>query len=168
MTILFSDLQQAYETANDKYKQYLADCELIAGLIWEQFSGHHQIPPTQLGLYVMAADGSSEHFNGPLPAAMRLLDDSFFEFGLGITMFSNAQKLPWETTVLPIQVALDGGGMHKARLGMDGKIFLLNKTDIAGIQIFTEHVLSTVIDQYQNGLAEMIRQNTMHRIGFKI
>lgn len=166
--INFTDLCNAFSQALDKFNVYLENCEKLAVDIWNEMLEYHQIPVTQIGLYTFNDSGVSEKVNGPMSISMKLQEDSFFEFGIGHTLYAKENEMPCETIVIPVRVSQDGDGKYKAKMGEEGKIFSIDRAVKTDLQNFTDNMLTSVMDQYKNGLSKMINQNTIRKVGFSI
>lgn len=163
----FSDLCEAYSIAKKEFDDYLRECEKVATEIWTTVLNYNKIPPTQLALYIMDEFGNCYKSNDPLNKTMILREDGFFEFGLGITIYSEPTVFPHETVVVSVNIARNLDGVFKAKLGADGKVFEITLTSKKDVEVFTDSILESVESQYQNGLTNMVSKNTFRRIGFK-
>lgn len=163
----FSDLCQAYTKAKTEFDAYVSDCDIVAQEIWNTILSYNQIPPTQIALYLLDEMGNCFRSNDPISKTMILREDGFFEFGIGITIFSEPTIYPHETVVVAVNVAKTADNMYKAKLGADGRVYEINLGSKHDVELFTDAVLESVEMQYQTGLMNMVNKNTFRRIGFK-
>lgn len=163
----FSDLCNAYTKAKNEFNTYLNDCEKVAQAIWDNIISYNQIPPTQIALYIVDEMGNCFKSPDQLVKTMILREDGFFEFGIGITIYSKPTDFPHETVVVSVNVAKTLDNIFRAKLGADGKVYEINLGSKKDLEVFTDSILESVEDQYQNGLTNMESKNTFRRIGFK-
>lgn len=163
----FSDLCSAYTKAKSEFDEYLSACEIAAHEIWNTILNYNEVPPTQIALYMVDEMGNCYKSAESLGKTMVLREDGFFEFGIGLTIYTSPTTYPHETVVVSVNVAKDNENICKAKLGADGKVFEINLSNIKDIEQFTDSIMESVESQYQTGLTNMVSKNTFRRIGFK-
>lgn len=163
----FSDLCTAFTTARIGFKKYENDCQEFAVDIWNKMLEHFEIPPSQISLYKFDEYGEFERIDPPLICAMRLRSDSYFEFGIGITLYESPNTYPHETVILPIHVSIDTDGNNKAKLGEEGKIHVIDRANNQHFKDFLDNIFESVNASYSQGLTDMRDKNTFRKIGFK-
>jgi hypothetical protein len=166
----YEELCSAFTSARKLFNQYETDCKNFAMEIWERLQLYYAVPISSISLHNIDPYGTADKIADFEELLMILREDSFFEFGIGITLFEVPKAFPYPhfTIVLPIDLAIDKDGIHKVRYGEDGKIFEIKNDNDEDYQKFFDEVFILLKAEYDEGLSNMRLHNTFRKIGYQI
>ncbi len=165
----FEELCASFTKARNIFKQYEEECKVLAEDIWNNIIDYYDIPLTNMSLHNIDAYGAPDKITGFDELLLALREDSFFEFGIGITLFETPKVYPYPhfTIILPINVSIDRDGKRKIRYGEDGKEFIIDKGKKESYQSFFDEIFRLIKSEYDDGLSNMRLHNTFRSIGFQ-
>ena len=163
----FEDLCRAYATSRKNYFDYRDAClkfgtNLVNGMI-----DYFKCPREQVKFIPLKEDIKPNTMYSLL-GAMDLDDDTFWHFGLGLTLYEAPNVFPQETALLPLLVKkVDDSFIVK--FGTHGEEFKIHKDKPDEQTAFYEFVFRQIKESYEKALQRFLEQKeTSRKIGFNV
>jgi hypothetical protein len=166
----YDELCTSFTSARKLFNQYESDCKKFAMEIWERLQTYYAVPISSISLHNIDPYGTADKIADFEELLMILREDSFFEFGIGITLFEVPKEYPYPhfTIVLPINLSIDKVGIQKVRYADDGRVFEIRKGNDEDYHTFFDEVFRLLKAEYDEGLSNMRLHNTFRKIGYQI
>jgi len=164
----FEEICKAYQQAQLEFKRFQHASVVFAEELWKRMIDYFEVPINQTTLYEISEKGGFEVANPPLGNFMRLRDDGFWEFGVGITVYENIDAYPRDNVLLYLLVRRDLHNTFQVRLGGAPNVFSIHDNNDSEYEAFFNFIYQTIIDSYKTGLERLLQEQTTNRIGFDI
>lgn len=163
----FHSLCMAYGKAQNDFGGFENDCHQISIEFVKAFKEYLGVPESQFSLYKINAQGEFEIVPPALINALSLREDSYWQFGIGLTLCTAPESLPQELILIHILLRKDSSSNYFVRYGSDSKDFEIKKGDSASLLPFFIFLQETIINTYNEQLQHFMGQNTRRKLGFK-
>jgi hypothetical protein len=164
----FKEICSAYHQAQQQFRAFQQESIKFAEELWHRMIDYFEIPPAQTTLYEISEQGAFEVANPPFPNFLRLRDDGFWEFGLGVTVYENKDAYPRDTILLYMLVRKDLADSYQVKLGGNQENFIIHWGNDAEFQHFFDYLFQQIMESYKTGLERLLQEQTTNRIGFDI
>ncbi len=164
----FQEMCKAYHQAQLEFKRFQNASVVFAEELWKRMIAYFDVPISQTTLYEINEQGGFEVANPPFGNFLRLRDDGFWEFGIGITVYESKDAYPRDNVLLYLLVRRDLHGAYQVKLAGAQGVFTIHDSNEAEYEAFFNFIFQTILDSYQTGLARLLEEQTTNRIGFDI
>jgi len=160
----FDELCQVYAGSRKAYTDYRDTCFAFAQSLVEALIGYLEIPEGQIGFVPVNREPDPAALY-TLPGAMHLDEDTFWHFGVVITLADPSGGCPPQAVLLKLQLKQheDAFGV---RLGQDDEDFWVRPGYPQEMAAFMDHVFTAVKGSYERGLQQFLDQASTRKIGF--
>ena len=164
----FQEICSAYQHAQAEFKKFQQASHEFAESVWRRMVDYFEVPLSQTTLYQITDQGGFEVANPPFSNFLKLRDDGFWEFGIGITVYETEDSYPRDNVLLYLLVRKDLQDSFQIRLASSQGVFTIHDENEAEYEAFFNFIYSTIIDSYHTGLERLLQEQTTNRIGFDI
>lgn len=164
----FQEMCKAYQKAQMEFKRFQNASVVFAEELWKRMVAYFEIPINQTTLYEIGEQGGFEIANPPFGNFLRLRNDGFWEFGIGITVFDNPTGYPRDNVLLYLLIRKDLADSYQVKLAGSQGSFTIHDQNEAEYEAFFNFIYHTIIDSYQTGLERLLEEQPTNRIGFDI
>lgn len=163
----FHNLCMAYGKAQEDFGAFENSCHLISVELVKAFKEYFEIPDSQFSLYKIDSENEFEIVPPSLINALSLKEDSYWQFGIGVTVCTAPETLPQELILIHILLRKDLDGKYFVKYNNDPKEFEIKKGDSKTFHPFFDFLHDTIIKTYNEQLQHFIGQSTKRKLGFK-
>jgi hypothetical protein len=163
----FHQLCNAYGTAQDKFENYKTDCHLFSMEIVKELKAYYNVPESQFSLYRVSEKNGFELVTPALIHAIRLAEDHYWHFGIGLTVCKSAETLPEELILIHILFRRNVEGKCFIKYAYDDKEFEIEKGNSASYIPFFDFLFETIIKSYNEQLQQFIGVKTTRKLGYR-
>ena len=162
----FHDLCMAYGNAQKDFGNFQQDCHLIAIELVNSLKEYFQIPESQFSLYKINNENEFEIVPPALINALTLKADSFWQFGIGLTVCIAPETLPQELILIHLLLRKDLDNKYFVKYANENKEFEVSKGNKESFNPFFDFLHDTVIKTYNDKLQHFIGQSTRRKLGY--
>ena len=163
----FEDLCRAYAISRKSYFDYRDACLKFGTNLVNGMMRYFQCPKEQVQ-FIPLKEVIPPGLTSNLLGAMHLDDDTFWHFGLGITLYEAPNIFPQETVLLRVLMKKTHG-YFIVKLGTRGEEFKIHGDKPDDFTVFYEFVFSQIKESYEKGLQRFLEQEeTSRKIGFNV
>lgn len=163
----FQELCMAYGKAQEDFGAFQNSCHLISVELVKALKEYFEIPDSQFSLYKINSENEFEIVPPALINALSMREDSYWQFGIGLTVCTAPETLPQELILIHILLRKDLDGKYFVRYGNDMKEFEIKKGDESSFHAFLDFLHDTIIQTYNEQLQRFIGQSTSRKLGFR-
>lgn len=161
----FKNLCSAYSTARQNYADYRKCCSEFANSLINGMIEYFECPREMISFFPLTGEFDPKR-KYSLSAAMKLDNDTFWHFGLGLTLCPSESEGPDETVILPFSVK-KSDDLYTVRFG-NVEEFQINYDDKDKYKDFYEYIYNRVRSDYEKGLQRFLdREQSSRKIGFQ-
>lgn len=164
----FQEMCGAYQRAQNEFKIFQNASVVFAEELWKRMVDYFEIPASQTTLYQIGEEGGFEIANPPFGNILKLRNDGFWEFGIGITVYENQSSYPRDNVLLYLLVRRDLHESYQVKLAGSPIVFTIHDNNDTEYRAFFDFIFNTIIDSYKTGLERLLQEQTTNRIGFDI
>jgi hypothetical protein len=163
----FHELCNAYGAAQDKFELYKTDCHIFSMEVVKELKAYYQIPESQFSLYKVSEKNGYELVTPALIHAIRLTEDHYWHFGIGLTVCKSAETLPEELILIHIMFRKTLDGKYFLKHAYENDEFEIEKGNKSSYIPFFDFLFETIIKSYNEQLQQFIGVKTTRKLGFK-
>ncbi|MFA6583629.1 MAG: hypothetical protein WCS77_04960 [Elusimicrobiaceae bacterium] len=161
----FNQLCKAYATARKSFFDYRDECFEFTSWLLEGLVSYLDCPVEQIGYFPLKGDFQPGH-TYTLMGAMDLEDDTYWHFGMGITLYEQKKKFPHETVLFEFMIK-KADGKFTVKMDAEGTEFHIAKDDPASAHKLYEKIYEEIRESYSSGLQHFLEEDeTARKIGF--
>lgn len=161
----FDQLCKAYSKARKNYFDYRTDCTSFTTWLMTGFLTYLNCPADQLRYFPMKGEIRPGH-SYTLMGAMDLEEDTFWHFGVGLTLFEKKDVTPQETVVFEFMIKRNENS-YTVKMDTGGHEYHIAKDDTTAAHRLYEAIFEEIRDSYTTGLQHFLEQDeTARKIGF--
>jgi hypothetical protein len=163
----FTELCEAFQRAQSEFQNFQNDCHHFSEEMVKNLKEYFEIPDSQLSLFSINEHNDFESAEGGMETALTLREDSFWEFGIGLTVCCAPEKLPKELILIHIMVRKDLEGNYFLRYANEEQERKIEKkSERFDFIPFFNFLHKTIITTYDEKLTYFIGQDTRRKIGY--
>ena len=163
----FTELCEAFQRAQSEFTNFQNDCQNLAEEMIQKFLEYFEIPDSQFSLFSINENNDFLPAEGGVESALTLRDDSFWEFGIGLTVCCAPEKLPKELILIHIMIRKDLNGNYFLRYANEEQERKIDKNpECFDFVPFFDFLHKTIITTYDEKLTYFIGQDTRRKIGY--
>lgn len=163
----FHQLCGAYDSAQTTFEAYKTDCHVLSIEIVKELKAYFGIPESQFSLYRINESGGFDLVPSALIHAIRLADDHFWHFGIGMTVCKAPETLPEELILIHLQFRKNLHGKYFIKYANDEKEFEIGKGDTKSYEPFFGFLFDLIIKSYQDHLQQFVGEKTTRKLGYR-
>lgn len=163
----FHELCMVFGKAQQDFQKFEIDCHLFAVELVKKFKVYLKIPDSQFSLYKIDEKNEFEIVSPALVNAITAAKDSFWQFGIGLTVCSAPETLPQELILIHVLVRRDLDNKFYAKFGPEPQEFEISKSESDGFNDFFEFLHKNIVNSYEHEFQKFIGQNTARKLGYK-
>lgn len=163
----FHELCNAYGNAQDKFKNYKTECYLFSMEIVKELKAYYNIPESQFSLYKINEENGFELVAPALIDAIRLAEDHYWHFGIGLTVCKSAGTLPEELILIHIMFRKNIENKCFIKYAYNDKEFEIKKGHSGSYIAFFDFLFETIIKSYNGQLQQFIGVKTTRKLGYR-
>ena len=164
----FQEMCQAYRKAQLEFKSFQNASVVFAEELWKRMITYFEIPMSHSTLYGISEEGGFEPANPPFGNFLKLRNDGFWEFGVGITVFEHQDAYPRDNVLLYLLVRKDLHNSYQVKLAGSQGVYTIHQDHDAEFEMFFNFIFTTIMDSYNTGLERLLQEKPTNRIGFDI
>ncbi len=166
-TSKFHELCNAYDNAQKNFEDYKTDCHLISIEIVKELKAYYQVPDSQFSLYRIDAKTGFDLVQSALIHAIRLQQDHYWHFGIGLTVCKAPETLPEELILAHLMFRKNSNGNFNIKSSHGTKEFEIIKGDSKSYIPFLDDLFDSIITSYNNQLQQFLAKKTTRKLGFQ-
>ncbi len=161
----FKELCGAYSGARKHYAEYRTCCGDFGNSLIKGMIEYFECPREHINFFPLAGDVDPKK-KYSLVSAMLLDDDTYWHFGLGLTLCPAESESPDETVVLPFAMK-KGHDLFIVRIGTLQE-FQIHENNQDEYQSFYNFVFQRIKEDYEKGLQRFLdKEVNSRKIGFQ-
>lgn len=168
----FKELCMAFGRAQNQFQEYQNGCHQFAIEMVDELITYFQIPDSQFSLFKINPQNEFNLVQPGLVHALTLRPDSYWQFGIGLTVCSAPETLPQELILIHILIRRDLENNHflsyknqqEQQEQQEHKIEKLN--DKHNFIPFLDYLHETIVKTYDDELKIFIGNDTRRQIGY--
>jgi hypothetical protein len=158
----------AYGKAQNDFGSFQKDCHVLAVELVKALKVYFQVPESQFSLYKINGANDFELVAPSLINALSLKSDSFYQFGIGLTVCAAPETLPEELILIHVLLRRDIEHNFFVRYENEPKEFEVNHKNRDSFSPFFDFLHDTIIKTYDEQLQVFIGQSTRRKLGYKM
>ena len=166
-TSKFHELCNAYGKAQDNFETYKVDCHILSMEIVKEIKAYYNIPESQFSLYRINDKNGFELVTPALIHAIRLKEDHFWHFGMGLTVCKSAETLPEELILIHIKFRKTSDNKYYIQYAYNEKEFEIIKGNTASYIPFFDFLFNVIIASYNQQLQQFTGEKTERKLGYR-
>lgn len=166
-TTKFHELCNAYDTAQTKFDTYRTDCHIFSMEFVKELKNYYDVPESQFSLYKINQESGFQLVPPALIHAIRLAEDHYWHFGLGLTVCKAAETLPEELILIHILFKKNSENTFNVRYANSKEKFKITKGDATSYAPFFDFLFSIIIKSYNEKLQEFVGEKTTRKLGYR-
>jgi len=162
----FDELCHAYSTARTNYMDYRKSCHDFAGDFISGMLDYYGCPREQVTYIPLSGQIDPKH-RYSLADTMQLAEDTYWHFGMGITLCPVEDEGPGETVALAFAVKKHES-IYYIRIGGFEQEFEFHEKSKTEYNKFYDFLFSRIKEDYEKGLQKFLDQeHGTRKIGFQ-
>jgi hypothetical protein len=166
-TTKFHELCGAYEQAQNNFDAYKTDCHIFSMELVKELKSYLEIPESQFSLYKISEERGFELVTPALIHAIRLTDDHYWHFGIGITVCKAMETLPEELILIHLMFRENDQGAFFVRYAPVEKEFEINKGAPETYIPFFDFIFETIKNSYKEHIQQFVGEKTVRKLGYR-
>ncbi len=163
----FQELCKAYSKAQTDFGTYQDQCHQFSISLVKELKAFLQIPESQFSLYKINEEQEFEIVPPSLINAINLLEDSYWQFGIGLTVCSAPETLPQELILISVTFKKNMDETFTLKYGIESTEFTISQKDPDSYLTFFKFMHEQIMSAYNDQLQEFIGQDTKRTLGYK-
>ena len=163
----FQELCKVYCKAQTDFENFREDCHQLAMEMVDELKTYFGIPDSQFSLYTVTEQNEFEIVSPALINAMTLRSDSYWQFGIGLTLCRQPEKLPQELVLIPVLVRKDLDNKFFAKYGAEKEEFEVILGSKENFHPFFDFLYDSILKTYSEQYHQFVGQSTKRKMGFK-
>ena len=163
----FHQLCNAYGIAQEKFETYKTNCHILSMEIVREFKDFFDIPQSQFSLYKINDKDGFELVTPALIHAIRLMDDNYWHFGIGLTVCKSAETLPEELILIHLMFRKDLNLKCFIKYAHEDKEFEIIKGNKSSYAPFFDFLFNIILMSYNEQLQHFIGEKTTRKLGYR-
>lgn len=162
----FNELCNSYRLSREKYFNYRNECIDFADKLVGNMIGYFQWPKEQIKYVSPKGNDSDSVYT--LRGVLSLEDDTFWHFGLGLTLYESPDIKPYETAIIHILLKKDCEHFIVKIKNFKDE-FEIFKDKPEDFENFFEFIFNKIKEDYEKDFEIFFEQEdtTIRKIGFK-
>lgn len=163
----FDELCKAYAKARKNYFNYRESCLTFAENLINGLIKYLECPPEQVRFFPLDQQEPQPGHTYTLMGSMTLLEDTFWHFGMGLTLYESKHIYPHETVFFQFMIkAGDTEDSFFVKLEEEGEMFRIATPDDA--ILLYKLIFNEIEESYKNSLQHFLENtgDTARKIGF--
>lgn len=161
----FLELCNAYDNAQQRFETYKENCHLFSIEFVNELKAYFQIPDKQFSLYRINEEGFDLVPNA-LIHAIRLYQDNYWHFGVGLTVCRAPETLPEELILIHLMFRKDAESFYVKYAQVDQE-FKVIKGDSESYKPFFDFLFQHILESYKSSIQRFFGTKTTRKLGFK-
>ncbi len=163
----FEELCSSYRLSRNKYFDYRNECVNFAEELVRRMINYFQCPKEQIKCFspkdqVMPDNHSHQLLRG----VMILEDDTFWHFGIGLTLYESPDIKPCETVTIHILLKKVPEPFI-VKINTFKETFEIYRTNPADFEKFNEFIFNKIKEDYEKDFEIFFEEDNVRKIGFK-
>ncbi len=166
-TTKFHELCIAYDNAQNNFNNYKTDCHLFSMEIVREFKAYLNIPESQFSLYKISEQKGFELVPSALIHAIRLSEDHYWHFGVGLTVCKALETLPEELILIHLMFRKNDKGNYYVKHAQLKQEFQITKGDSSSYKTFFEFIFEAIKSSYNEQIQQFVGEKTTRKLGYR-
>ncbi|AXT20856.1 hypothetical protein D7030_11155 [Flavobacteriaceae bacterium AU392] len=166
-TSKFHQLCKAYDNAQTNFENYKTDCHTFSIEFVKEIKTYYEVPDSQFSLYRIDPQQGFDLVQSALIHAIRLEQDHFWHFGIGLTVCKAPETLPEELILAHLMFRKNSNGNFSVKSAHMKKEFEVIKGDSKSYTPFLDALFESIITSYNNQLQQFLKAKTTRKLGFQ-
>ena len=162
----FHQLCGAYDLAQDNFTTYKNKSHTFSIELVKELKAYFDIPERQFSLYQTEDKGDFKLVNGALIQALTLAPDSYWHFGIGLTVCRAPESYPEELILIHIIFRKERGDTFFLKHTFGDKEFEVEKGNSESYIPYFEDLFKTIMSSYNNQLQRFVGERTTRKLGY--
>lgn len=163
----FHQLCNAYGKAQDNFEQYKTDCHSFSIELVNELKSYYEVPDSQFSLYRIDPQQGFDLVQSALIHAIRLQQDHFWHFGIGLTVCKAPETLPEELILAHLMFRKNSNGNFSVKSAHMKNEFEVTKGNTASYVPFFDALFESIMTSYENQLQQFFKKKTTRKLGFQ-
>ena len=162
----FHQLCGAYSNAQESFESYRTDCHLTSMEIVKELKAYYEIPEHQFSLYKINDQNGFQLVTPALIHAIRLREDNYWHFGLGITVCKAPETLPEELILVHLMFQKNKNGSYTIKYANNKAEFEIIKGNSSSYIPFFDFLFEEIMVSYNSHLQQFLGDKTERKLGY--
>lgn len=163
----FHQLCHAYDNAQTNFEGYKTDCHIFSIEIVKELKAYYGIPESQFSLYRINDKGQFDLVQSALIHAIKLTEDNYWHFGVGLTVCKALETLPEELILIHLMFKKGIDNKYFVKYANDTKEFEITKGQSESYIAFFDFMFSLILKSYNEHLQQFVGKKTTRTLGYK-
>ena len=163
----FNELCDAYSNAQTNFENFRLDCHSIASTLVDELKKYMSIPEQRFSLYRINPQKEFQVVPPSLVNALVLASDSYWHFGVGLTVCKHEEKsLQEELILIHLMVRKESDGQFFVKYANEDEEFEVFKDKPESFHSFFDFLHQAIIDSYKERLQQFLSEKTERKLGY--
>ncbi|NER14358.1 hypothetical protein GWK08_12970 [Leptobacterium flavescens] len=162
----FSQLCAAYSNAQTNFENFRLDCHSIASLLVDELKAYMGVPEKQFSLYRVNQNNEFQVVPPSLVNALVLSPDSYWHFGVGLTVCKSPESLQEELILIHLMVRKEIDNQFFVKYANHEEEFEVFKGQAESFHPFLDFLHETIIESYNDRLQQFLGEKTERKLGY--
>ena len=163
----FHQLCNAYGNAQNNFENYKSDCHTFSIEFVKELKAYYEVPDTQFSLYRIDPKQGFDLVQSALIHAIRLEQDHYWHFGIGLTVCKAPETLPEELILMHLMFRKNSAGNFFIKSSHMKDEFEITKGDSKSYIPFFDALFKSIMESYNNQLQLFLKTKTTRKLGFQ-
>lgn len=166
-TSKFHQLCDVYGKAQEDFANYKSDCHFLAVALVKELKGYYEVPESQFSLYNVDANNEFHLVPPELIHALNLRADSYWQFGIGLTVCRTPETLPVELVLIHLMVRKNSENKFFVKSAIDETEFEVDKKDKKTFIPFFDFLFDSITKSYSEQIQTFTGEKTERKLGYR-
>ena len=165
-TTKFHQLCAAYDTAQSNFENYKQNCHNFAIELVKSLKLYYAIPEQQFTLYKIKEQNNFDLIHGSLLGALTLTPESYWHFGIGLTVCRAPESFPEELILIHVIFRKEKGNTYYLKHAYGEKEFKVTYKNPDSYAEYFDDLFDTIISSYNGHIQQFIGEKTTRKLGY--
>jgi len=162
----FNELCSAYANAQTNFENFRSNCQEIASLMVTEIKKYLEIPEQRFSLYKINQNNEFQMVPSSLANALVLANDSYWHFGIGLTVCKADDSPQEELILIHLMVRMESDGQFFVKYANLKEEFEVFKDQSQSFIPFFDYIHGAIIGSYQERVQRFMEERTERKLGY--
>ncbi|NAS31085.1 hypothetical protein GTQ40_08900 [Flavobacteriaceae bacterium R38] len=162
----FNELCSAYSNAQTNFENFRLDCHSIATSLVDEIKKYMEIPEQRFSLYKINQNNEFQVVPPSLVNALVLSNDSYWHFGVGLTVCKADNSLQEELILVHLMIRKEIDNQFFVKYANHEEEFEVFKDQPESFHSFFDFLHETIIESYKERLQQFLGEKTERKLGY--
>lgn len=162
----FEDLCMTFNGANQEFSKLRHDCLGFANEIWNNIIQYYEVPDSQISLYRISDDEEFELVRPSIINALNLREDSYWEFGIGLSLCSTPGSLPEDLILIQFLIRRDRENKYFIKTNVLKTERQIERNKYFDFTTYFDELYKAIKDKYDEEFTHFFEKTTIRKLGY--